>query len=139
MPMDSIDMVFGLFPAVGFYAAFATWASLIVRALRGEDVKENWQTGLATIALITSYALKSGTQVREATAQRAATTDLRALAILAREEAQRRDRQETERAKLEDERQARLERLTKRLVLLASMTLAVALVALAVSLISLAS
>jgi hypothetical protein len=39
--LDPIDLFFGIFPAAASYAAFVTWASLIVRAIRGEDVKED--------------------------------------------------------------------------------------------------
>jgi len=136
-PIDSFDVVFGVLPAAASYAAFVTWASLIVRALRGEDVKEDWRTFVASGALLGAYGMKSATQVREMVALRGATADVRRLAMLANEEAHRRDQRAADQARREDERQESLERLTKRLVLIASLTLAVAVVALVVSLISL--
>jgi len=130
--IDPIDMVFGLLPGVTGYAAFVSWASLIVRGIRGEEAKEDWRTFVSSVAFISARALVSGTQVREAVALRSAAVEMRELTREAAEEAQRREQRAAE-------QQERLTRLTKWLVGLAAVTLIAAIVTLAVSIVALAS
>jgi hypothetical protein len=42
--IDSIDLLYGIFPAAAGCAALITWSSMIVRAIRGEEVKEGITT-----------------------------------------------------------------------------------------------
>jgi hypothetical protein len=114
--IDSTDLFFGIFPAAASYAAFVTWASLIVRAIRGEDVEEDWRVFVSTAAAMSAFAFVSGTRVREAAALRGTAVEVRELVR-------------------EAEQQDRLTRLTKRLVLLAALTLAAAVVTLVVAIV----
>jgi hypothetical protein len=74
--VDSTEVFFGLLPAAAGYAAFVSWASLIVRAIRGEDVKEDWRVWTSTAALMASFVLISGTRVRETAALRSAAVEM---------------------------------------------------------------
>jgi hypothetical protein len=126
--IDSIDLFFGIFPAAAGFAAFVSWASLIVRVLRGEEVKEDWRVVVSTGAAMSAFALVSATRVRELATQRAATVEMRELVREASEDAQCREQRAAE-------QQDRLTRFTKWLVLLAAVTLAAAIVTLVVSIV----
>jgi len=126
--LDPIDLFFGIFPAAACYAAFVTWASLIVRAIRGEDVKEDWRVFVSTAAAMSAFTLVSGTRVRETRAMRGAAVEVRELVREAAADAQRREQRAAE-------QQDRLTRLTKWLVLLAAVTLAAAIVTLVASIV----
>lgn len=126
--LDPFDVVFGIFPAAANYAAFVTWASLIVRAIKGEEVKEDWRLFVSTAAAMAAFALNSGTRVREAAALRGAALEVRELVREAAEDAERRDQRAAE-------QQDRLTTLTKWLVLLGAVTLAAAVVTLVVSIV----
>jgi hypothetical protein len=125
---DPFDLFFGIFPAAASYAAFVTWASLIVRAIRGEDVKRDWRVFVSTAAAMSAFALVSGTRVREAAALRGTAVEVHALVREAAEEAERRDRRAAA-------QQDRLTRLTKWLLALAALTLAAAVVTLVVAIV----
>jgi|HubBroStandDraft_6_1064221.scaffolds.fasta_scaffold05284_9 hypothetical protein len=126
--IDSTDLLFGIFPAAAIYAAFVTWAPLIVRANRGEEVKEDWRLFASTAAAMSAFTLISGTRVREARAVRGAAIEVRELVRVATEDAERRDRRAAE-------QQDRLAWLTRWLVALAALTLAAAVVTLVVAII----
>jgi hypothetical protein len=126
--IDSTDVVFGLLPAAAGYAAFVSWASLIVRAIRGEDVKEDWRVWASTAALMASFVLISGTRVRETAALRSAAVEMRELVGVYAKDAETRDRRAAE-------QQNRIAALTKALVALAALTLASAVVTLVVALV----
>jgi hypothetical protein len=123
--VDSLDGFLLVVAGVG-YAAFATWTSLIVRAIRGEEVKEDWRVVVSTAGLMTAFTVLAGTRIREIAAMRGAAVETRALVLEAAEDAQRRDQRAVE-------QQDRLNALTKRLVMLAALTLAAAVVTLVVS------
>jgi hypothetical protein len=125
--VDSLD-VFLLLVAGAGYATFVSWASLIVRAIRGEDVKEDWRVFVSSATAMSAFALVSGTRIRETAALRAAAVETRELVREAAEDAQRRDRRARE-------QQDRLTRLTKWLVLLAAVTLTAAIMTLIASII----
>ncbi len=124
--LDPTDVLFGLFPAVAVYAAFVTWAALIVRGIRGEEAKEDWRLLASTAAAMSAFTLISGTRIRETRAVRSAAVEMRNLAREAAEDARLRDQRGTE-------QQERFTRLTKWLVLLAFLTLAAAAVTLVLS------
>lgn len=126
--IDPVDVLFGIFPAAASYAAFVSWASLIVRAIRGEEVEEDWRVFVSTAAAMSAFALVSGTRVREAAALRTTAVEVRELMREAADDAQRRDRRVAE-------QQDRLSRLTKWLVALAALTLASAVVTLVVAIV----
>lgn len=125
--VDSLD-VFLLLVAGAGYATFVSWASLIVRAIRGENVKEDWRVLVSSAAVMSAFALVSGTRIRETAALRAAAVETRELVREASEDAGRREQRAAE-------QQGRLTRLTKWLVLLAAVTLAAATVTLVVSIV----
>ncbi len=133
MYLDPIDLWFGLLPNMTGYAAFVSWGSLIVRAIRGEEAKENWRTFVSAGAFIAARTLVSGTHVRETAALRSAAVEMRELVREATEEAQQRNQRADEQDRRDSERQDRLYRLTKWLVALAALTLASAIVTLVVS------
>jgi hypothetical protein len=132
---DSIELWFGLLPWLTGYAAFVSWADLIVRAIRGEKVKEDWRLFASSGAFIAARTLVSGTHIREAAALRGAAVEMRELVRDATAEAQRRNQLAEARDRRDLERQARLYKLTVWLVALAALTLATAIVALVVSII----
>jgi hypothetical protein len=127
--IDSIDLFFGVFPVAAGFAAFVSWASLIVRAIRGEEVKEDWRVVVSTGAAMSTFALVSATRVRELATQRAATVEMRELVREAAADAQHRDQ-------LAAEQQVRLTPLTRWLVALAALTLVAAIVTLVAATVS---
>jgi hypothetical protein len=126
--IDSTDLLFGFFPAAAGYAAFVSWASLIVRGIRGEEVEEDWRVWVSTAALMASFVLVSGTRVREAAALRGAAVEMREVVHSAAAEAELRDRRAAA-------QQDRLASLTKWLVGLAALTLLAAVVTLVVAIV----
>jgi hypothetical protein len=131
--IDVIDVWFGLVPAFALYAAFVSWANVIVRAIRGEEAKEDWRTFLSTGVLIGVWTLTSGAKVREMASLRGAAVEMRGLVHEATMQSELRDRQAAERDRRASEREARMLSLTRWLVLLAGLTLAAAIVTLVVA------
>jgi hypothetical protein len=127
--IDSYDALFGFFPGAAYVAAFTAWAPLIIKGIRGEDVKEDWRTTVSSSAALSAFVLTSASRARETGALRAAAEELRNVAREAAEEDRRREGRATE-------RDARDERRQDSLILLAKLTLAVAAVALVVAIIS---
>jgi hypothetical protein len=62
--VDGVDAL-TLSLSLAHYAAFVAWVDVIVRAIRGEDSKENWRTFSSSGVLIGLSALRSGTEIRE--------------------------------------------------------------------------
>lgn len=124
---DAFDWWFGMFPAAMEWAAFLAWGNLIVRAIRGEDVKEDWRTYLSAAGLMASRTLIRGAQARTASRLDAAATQMRELVREAAAAAEARDRRSAER----EEQQYRLNRL---LFSVAVLTLVVAAAAIVVTL-----
>lgn len=62
--VDAVDVWFGFVPGLIRYAAFVSWADVIVRAIRGEAARENWRTRFATGALTAIGTITSGARVR---------------------------------------------------------------------------
>jgi small-conductance mechanosensitive channel len=106
---------------------------VIVRAIRGEEAKENWKTFTSTGLLIGVWTLTSGARVREMAALRGAAVKMRGLAHDAAAESERRDQRSAERDRRASEHEARMLSLTKWLVALAGLTLAAAIVTLVVA------
>lgn len=131
--VDPVDVLFGIVPASLGYAAFVSWANVIVRAVRGEEAKENWKTFMSTAMFIGVWALMSGARVREMASLRGAAVEMRGLAHEAAAQSEIRDRQAAERDRHASRLQAHMLSLTKWLVALAGLTLAAAIVALMVS------
>lgn len=125
--MDAVDVLLLLAAGAG-YAAFASWASLIVRAIRGEEVEEDWRLFASTGGLMAAFTVVAGTRIRDTAALRDAAVQTRELVREAAEDAENRDRRAAE-------QQDRLTRLTKWLVALAALTLAAALVTLGVAIV----
>jgi hypothetical protein len=125
---DSIDAYFGLIPASAYCAAFMTWASVIVRAIRGEDVEPDWRVYASPAAAMTAYTVVSATHVRETVALRGAAVEMHAVVREAAKDAKAREAAAAE-------RDGRLTALTKLLVLLAALTLAAAVVTLVVTMV----
>lgn len=109
--VDPVDVWFGLGGLIG-YAAFVSWADVIVRAIRGEDAKENWRTTTSTGMLIGIWTLTSGARVREMAALRGATVEMRALVHDAAAQSELRDRRATQRDHDASQQQARMLSLT---------------------------
>jgi len=130
--VDSVDVWF-LTVALARYAAFVAWADVIVRAIRGEDSKENWKTLTSSAALIGFSALTSAAEVREFASLRGATVEMRSLVGDAAAQAELRDQRADERDGRAAEQQERMLRLNKRAIVLAAVTLAAAIVTLAVT------
>ncbi len=132
--IDAVDVWFGFVPAFARYAAFVSWANVIVRAIRGEEAMENWRTFASTGILISVWTLTSGAKVREMASLRGAAVEMRALVQEANMQSELRDVQADERDQRISRQEARMLSLTKWLVLLAGLTLAAAIVTLVVAL-----
>jgi hypothetical protein len=130
--IDSVDVWF-LSVALARYAAFVAWADVIVRAIRGEEAKENWKTLTSSAALIGFSALTSAAEVREFASLRGAAVEMRALVGDAAAEAELRDERAAERDRRVAEQQEGMLRLNKRAIILAALTLGAAVVTLAVT------
>ena len=133
--VDAVDVWFGLAPGLVGYAAFVSWANVIVRAIRGEEAKENWKTFMSTGVLIGIWALTSGARVREMASLRGAAVEMRGLVHEAAAQSEIRDQQAAKRDRYALQQQARMLSLTKWLVALAGLTLAAAFVTLMVAIV----
>lgn len=111
------------------YAAFVAWADMIVRAVRGEEAKENWKTLTSTAGLITFSTLTSAAEAKELAALRGAAVEMRRLVDDAADQAELRDQRAAERDRRAAEQQERILLLNKRAVALAALSLVVAIVA----------
>jgi regulator of protease activity HflC (stomatin/prohibitin superfamily) len=130
--IDAIDTLFVL-AGIARYAAFVSWAKVIVGAVRGEEAKEDWRTLASTGLLLGTWTLTSGAKVREMASVRSAAVEMRGLVHEATVQSEMRDRQAAERDQRASRQEARMLLLTKRLVLLAGLTLAAAIVTLVVA------
>jgi hypothetical protein len=133
MNVDSVDVWFGFVPAFARYTAFISWANVIVRAIRGEEAKEDWKTFASTGFLIGVWTLTTGAKFREMASLRGAAVEMRGLMDEANAQFELRDRQAAERYKRASKQEARMLSLTRWLVALAVLTLAAAIVTLAVA------
>lgn len=77
--VDSVDVWFGFVPAFARYTAFISWANVIVRAIRGEEAKEDWKTFASTGFLIGVWTLTTGAKFREMASLRGAAVEMRGL------------------------------------------------------------
>jgi hypothetical protein len=101
---------------------------MLVRAIRGEEVQEDWRYFVSTAATMAAFALKSGAHIRQAEALRVAVAELHEIEREVAEDARRRDERA---AKLQEG----LNRLTKTLVVLVAMTLVASIVAVVVAIV----
>ncbi len=131
--VDSVDVWFVLQNVAG-YAAFVSWADVIVRAIRREEAEESWRTLSSSAALIAFWTLSSGGRVREMASLRSAAVEMRGFAHEAAVQSELRDQRAAERDRRAAEQQTGMLLLNKRLVVLAALTLGAAIVALAVTL-----
>jgi hypothetical protein len=131
--IDAVDIWFGIVPGIVRYAAFVSWAEVIVRAIRGEESKGNWKTFTSTGVLIAVWTVTSGSRVREMASLRGAAVEMRGLVHEANVQAELRDRQAAGRDHRSSLQEARMLSLTKWLVALAGLTLAAAIVTLVVA------
>lgn len=130
--LDAIDMLFFLV-GLARYATFVAWANVIVRAIRGEETKENWRTFASTGLFLGTWVLTSSAKVREMASLRGAAVEMRGLGHEATVQSELRDRQAAERDHRASRQEARMLSLTKRLLLLAALTLGIAIVTLVVA------
>lgn len=127
---DAVD-VWTMALTAARYAAFVSWADVIVRAIRGEEAKENWKTSSSTAALMALSALQSASEIREFASLRGAAVEMRQLVDDATTQAELRDRRADERERHGLKQQELMLRLTKWLVAFALLTLAAAIVTVA--------
>lgn len=132
--IDAVDVVFVLMGSVG-HAAFVSWANVIVRAIRGEEARENWRTIASSGMLIGFWALMSGARVREMASLRGAAVEMRGLVHDAAVQSELRDQRAAERDHHASQQQAHMLSLTMWLVALAGLTLAAAIVTLIVAMV----
>jgi hypothetical protein len=131
--VDAVDVWFGLLPAFAGYAAFVSWANVIVRAIRGEQAKEEWRTFASTGLLIGIWTLTSSAKVREMASLRGVAVEMRGLVHEATVQSELRDRQADKREQRASRQEARMLSLTRWLVALAGVTLAAAIVTLVIA------
>ena len=129
--IDPVEAIFGTLPAITGLLAFSSWSSVIVRKLRGEEVKLGQELGSAVI--LTLFVFVRSVMSREyahgAVALQHTVVDMHEVAHEAAEDAKQRDARAAEQT-------LRLTRLTKMLVWLAGLTLTAAVVTLVVAIIS---
>jgi hypothetical protein len=125
---DGIDVGLLAFALSGF-AASISWVDKIVRANRGEDVKEDWRTTSSTAAFIAFWVLTTGARIRQTEALRSAAVEMRGVVREAAEQAELRDERAAERDRQAVKQQERMLRSTKLLVAFAVLTLAATVVA----------
>lgn len=130
--LDVIDMLFFL-AGLARYATFVSWANVVVRAIRGEEAKENWRTLASTGLFLGTWVLTSSAKVREMASLRGAAVEMRGLVHEATVQSELRDRQAAERDHRASRQEERMLSLTKWLLLLAGLTLVAAIVTLAVA------
>jgi hypothetical protein len=130
--VDVVDVWFVL-GGIARYATFVSWANVIVRAIRGEESKEDWRTVASTSLLIGIWTLTSGAKVREMASLRGAAVEMRGLVHEATAQSELRDRQAAERDQHASQQEARMLSFTRWLVALAGLTLAAAIVTLVVA------
>jgi len=133
--VDAVDLWFGFVPGLIRYAAFVSWADVIVRAIRGEAARENWRTRFATGALIAIGTITSGARIKEMASLRGAAVEMRGLVRDAAAQAELRDQRVAERDHLASQQQVRMLSLTRWLVALAGLTLAAAIVTLVIAMV----
>jgi hypothetical protein len=110
--VDPVDVWFGL-GGLARYAAFVSWAKVIVRAIRGEEAKENWRTVTSTGVLIGIWTLTSGARVREMASLRGAAVEMRGLVHDASAQSELRNQQAAERDHHASQQQAHMLSLTR--------------------------
>lgn len=130
--VDAVDVLFVLMGSAG-HAAFVSWANVIVRAIRGEEAKENWRTFASSGVLVGMWALTSGARVREMASLRGAAVEMRGLVHDASAQSELRNQQAAKRDFHASQQQAHMLSLTRWLVALAGLTLAAAIVTLVVA------
>ena len=123
---DGFDLVVGFLPWFAGYVAFVVWARLIVRAIRGEEVVQEWTTDVATALFIAAGALVSAARVRNSVSIHGTVVEARELLRDTKADADRR----SESAAVRDDK---MYRLTTRMAWVAGLTLAAAVVTLAVA------
>jgi hypothetical protein len=126
--VDGVDVGLLAFALSGF-AASISWVDKIVRANRGEDVREDWRTTSSTAAFIAFWVLTTGARVRQTEALRSAAVEMRGVMREAAEQADLRDKRAAERDRQAAKQQERMLRSTKLLVAFAVLTLAATIVA----------
>lgn len=131
--VDGVDAL-TLSLAVARYAAFVAWAEVIVRAIRGEDSKENWKTFSSSVVLIGLSALQAGAEIREFASLRGATVEMRSLVHDAAEQAALREQRAAKRDRQSAKQQSTTLMINKGMIVLAGLTLTVAIVTLAITL-----
>jgi hypothetical protein len=136
---DGLTAFYGFGPTIAAFAFFTSWGNLIVRQMRGEEVKEDWRTLSYSVTALVSFTLVSGARARETAALRRAPVQLRGIASETAAQHPRRDERSAERAAQDTVRQDRLNQLTRSLLLVAGITLTVAIVALAVAIVQASS
>jgi hypothetical protein len=144
--IDVFDLVFGFGPWLAAYAAFVSWLNLIVRAVRGEDVRQDRRTTYATAAFIGARAIYSATHTRETVGLHNSVVELRQLQREAAKDAEARDRRMREllqqaaadaeaREKRAADRERNLYKINVAMAVLAGLTLAAAIVTLVVTIV----
>jgi hypothetical protein len=118
--VDAFDVWFGLLPWLTGFAMAVSWAKLIVRALRGEAVKEDWRVTYSTAAFIAVRAMADASGPRESAALRDSVTEMRGLLRDAAQDAEERDKRAATRDR-------RLYRTTVAMAVLAGFTLLAAI------------
>jgi hypothetical protein len=124
--LDGIDLLF-FFAGLARYATFVSWANVIVRAIRGEEAKENCRTLASTGLFLGTWVLTSSAKVREMASLRGAAVEMRGLVHEATLQSELRDRQASERDQRASRQEARMLSLTKWLLFLAGLTLVAAI------------
>jgi hypothetical protein len=119
--------------AFASFTAFFTWQDEIVRAIKGEEAKDEWKTNMPTSLLIVFWTLTSAGRAKEIASLREAAVEMRGIAHDATEQAELREQRAAERDRRAAEQQERMLLYNKRAIILATLTLTAAIVTLAVA------
>ncbi len=109
------------------YLAFVSWANLIVRAIKGEAVEEDWRVWLTSAFYIATSGFRAAVELRSGVGTHAASVEARAIMCQAATDASEREQRDTAR----DER---LFRINAAMAVLAGVTLTVAVTSLIITL-----
>ncbi len=125
---DGFDAIFGLFLWFSTFLALVSWASMIVRALRGENVKQGCKEDITAALAIAAWSMASASHFRAAAISTESVAEMRSTVYKMNVAFIERD----ERATKRDDRIARL---TRAMLWIAGVTLAVSIIALVGSLV----
>ena len=126
--VDAYD-AFSMFLWMTGFSAFVSWAQMIVRAIRGEAVQQDWRTTYSAAAFIAALVVGSASKARGGAALGESLVEMRKLLREGAKDAEARDKRATV-------MQKQLYRVNVAMASLAGLTLLAAIVTLVVTIVA---